>query len=329
MADFVVAEHADFNIAERVRGTARIGIVGEAVLRAQFAVDLIEDDAKFAGIVWEEHGAARGFCDGLQSVLTGGVAAVFVFHGPNENSVNKRVRADGRFASSVKIGAAGGLAAVGDEDNDVTAFPLLRSEAARPENNRIIDGGSRAGRNLADSVLELGDAVGEFGDVRNVLVKTKDGEAIPGTNHLLNEMSGGSALLGHADLRAEAGVNHESNVERLLSFPFKHFDFLRITFFLNLKCFDGKVGGGPIIFVEDADENVDEVYFDFDGGAALDRVVVRFHSVRGLRSFSRCRFVFLRPGRAIGIILRPRETWNRHCEKAQICGGAEGCGQHW
>ena len=65
MADFIVAEDADFDVAERIGGAARIGIVGEAVLRAEFAVDLIENNAEVRGAIGKKHGAASGFSNGL------------------------------------------------------------------------------------------------------------------------------------------------------------------------------------------------------------------------------------------------------------------------
>src|SRR5690349_8068145 len=119
VADLVIAEHSYVDVAKRIGGAARIGIVGQAVLGAQFAIDLIEDDAEFAGIIGEKHGATSCFGDGLQGVLAGGVAPVFVFYGANQNRVEQSVRANSCFASGVKIGAARGLASVGDEDDDV------------------------------------------------------------------------------------------------------------------------------------------------------------------------------------------------------------------
>jgi len=48
-------------------------------------------------------------------------------------------------------------------------------------------------------------------------------------------------------LGAEARVNHERKVERLLSFAFENFNFLRIAFFDNLKGFDRQVCGGRLL----------------------------------------------------------------------------------
>src|SRR5690348_4653000 len=127
MADFVVTENANFDIAQRIGRAARIGIVGEPILRAKLAVDLIEDDAKFSGIVREEHCAAGRFRNGLKRVLAGGVATVFVLNGANQDCIEQSVGANGSFAGGVKVGAAGGFAAVGYENDNVASLALLRS----------------------------------------------------------------------------------------------------------------------------------------------------------------------------------------------------------
>ena len=65
VADFVIAEDADVDVSKRVSGAARIGVIGKTVLRAKFAIDLIENDAKFGEAVGKEHGASGGFRNGL------------------------------------------------------------------------------------------------------------------------------------------------------------------------------------------------------------------------------------------------------------------------
>ena len=62
---FVVAENADVDVSKRISGAARIGVIGETVLSAKLAIDLIENDAKFGEAVGKEHGASGGFRNGL------------------------------------------------------------------------------------------------------------------------------------------------------------------------------------------------------------------------------------------------------------------------
>ena len=151
---------------------------------------------------------------------------------------------------------------------------------------------------------------------------------ITGANDLLDEMSGGGALCGHADLGAEARVNHERKVERLLSFAFENFNFLRITFFDNLKGFDRQVCGGTIVVIENADENVYEIDLHFDGGATLNGVVRSHNSVIRLGRFASGAFVFLRPGRTIGVLLRNAAKRQSNGEQTEAEGGAQGCRRH-
>src|SRR5215468_11209619 len=129
MTYLVIAEDADVDVAKRVSRTARVGVVGETVLRAEFAVDLVKDDAEVGSGVREKHGSARGFRDGLQGVLACGVAATFIFDGANQNRIKQRVGADGGFARVFEIGPARSFASVGNENDDMAAFALLRGEA--------------------------------------------------------------------------------------------------------------------------------------------------------------------------------------------------------
>ena len=65
VADFVVAEDADVDVSKRISRATRIGVIGETVLSAKLAIDLIENDAKFGEAVGKEHGAPGGFRNGL------------------------------------------------------------------------------------------------------------------------------------------------------------------------------------------------------------------------------------------------------------------------
>src|SRR5262249_11698271 len=129
MTHFVIAENADIDVAEGVGRTARVGIVGKAVLGAEFAVDLIEDDAEVGSGVREEHGATRGFRDCLQGMFTSGIAAAFVFYGADQNRIEQRVGADGRLSRGFEIGTARRFAAVGNENDNGAGFTPLRGEA--------------------------------------------------------------------------------------------------------------------------------------------------------------------------------------------------------
>src|SRR5260370_21430705 len=104
-----------------VGGAARIGIVSEEILGAEFAVNAIEDGAEFLRRVGIEHGAAGGVGHGFEGVFTGGVAAVFVFHGADDDGVKERVGEDGGLAGGVEGGGAGGFTGVGDQVDDAGA----------------------------------------------------------------------------------------------------------------------------------------------------------------------------------------------------------------
>ncbi len=149
----------------------------------------------------------------------------------------------------------------------------MRAEAAGTENDGIVNGGACAGRNFADGVLKRGNLVRIVGHPGDVFIEAEDGEVVAGANDLLDEVGGSGALGGHADLRAKTRVDHKREVERLVSFPFENFNFLGITFFGELKRFDGQIGRGAIVFVEYADENVDEVYLLLNSRAALHGIV--------------------------------------------------------
>ena len=261
-------------------------------------------------------------------MLTGGIAAAFILYCANQNRIEKRIRANRGFSRGLEIGVARGFAAVGDEDDDMAAFPFLRGEAFGAEDDGVVNGRACTGSNSADSVLENGDFIGVIGDASDVFVETENGEAIARSNDLLDEMSGGGALGGHFDLRAEAGVNHEREVERLLCFPFENFDFLRIAFLGDLEGFDGKIGRRAIVFVEDADKNVDQIDPYLDRGAALNRIVGGGNGVLGLGGFAGRGLVLLRPGRAVRVLLRCARMRKSSGEQAEADGGTQGCGRH-
>src|SRR6202158_3152490 len=131
MADVVAGRgDGDLDGAVGVGGAARGGIVGQEILGAELAVDAIEDGAQLLGLVGIEHGAARGVGHGFQSVFTSGVAPAFVFHRADDDGVKQRVGAYGFLASRVEVGAAGGFARVGDQEDDAAAVVSTASERA-------------------------------------------------------------------------------------------------------------------------------------------------------------------------------------------------------
>ena len=100
MADLVGAVDFDLDVAVGVGGAARFGVVAEAVLRAEFAIDAIEDAVEFLELIGIEHGAAHGVGDGVERVLAGGVAAAFVFHRAHDDRIEQRAGLHGGFACS-------------------------------------------------------------------------------------------------------------------------------------------------------------------------------------------------------------------------------------
>jgi len=106
------------------------GVVGQEILGTELAVDVIEDGSQLLGRVGIEHGAAGGVGHGFQSMFTGGVAAAFAFHRADDDGVKQRVGAYGLFARHVEVGAAGGFARVGNQDDDAAAVVCTASERA-------------------------------------------------------------------------------------------------------------------------------------------------------------------------------------------------------
>src|SRR5712691_7279495 len=168
MAGVVVAENFDFDGAVGVGGAAGIGIVGEAVLRAQFAVDAVKDAAQLLCRVGIEHGAAGRVGHGFEGMLTGGVAAAFVFHGADDDSVEERVGARCFPAGRVEVRTAGGFPGVGDQDDDAAAVVAAAFERASAEKNGVVDRGAGAGRYPANRGLQSGDIVGKRSGLSDV-----------------------------------------------------------------------------------------------------------------------------------------------------------------
>ena len=64
---------------------------------------------------------------------------------------------------------------------------------------------------------------------------------------------------------AEAGIDHEREIEWLLRFGLEDGELLFDAFLENLEGFAREIGSGAIVIVEDAGEHVDQldVYPDF------------------------------------------------------------------
>src|ERR1700674_204170 len=101
-------------------------------------------------------------------MFAGGVAAAFAFHGADDDGVKERVGEDGFLAGGIEVGAAGGFAGVGDEDDDATAIVAAAFEGTGAEEHGIIDGSTCAGGNPSDSSLQIGDVIGKRSDLGDV-----------------------------------------------------------------------------------------------------------------------------------------------------------------
>jgi len=349
----VAGGDGDDDGAVGVGGAARVGIVGEAILGAEFAVDAVEDGGEVLGGVGKEHGAAGGVGHGFEGVFAGGVAAAFIFDGANDDGVDEGVGADGGLAGGFEVVAAGGFAGVGDEDDDAAAFVAALLERARAQDHGVIDGGAGAIGNFPHGPLQKGHVIGEAGALVDVFIEGEDGQAVAGAQDLTDEMGGGFLLEADLFVGAETGVDHQCKIERLRSFGLEDFDFLLNAFLKELKNFLGKIGSGAIFIVEDADEDIDEIDVDLNAATLFGRVlrIVRggrwggldnlaglaygrrggSRSVRRSGSSVRGRTGFLRPGRAVGLVLGGDHSNEQENENGQERSGAraEGCHRHW
>ncbi len=80
-------------------------------------------------------------------------------------------------------------------------------------------------------------------------------------------MGGGFLLEADFLVGAQAGVDHDRQVQRLSGLGLEPVDLLLNAFFKQLKGLFGKVRRRPVLFVEDADENIDEIDVDADAAA--------------------------------------------------------------
>ena len=86
---------------------------------------------------------------------------------------------------------------------------------------------------------------------------------------MADETCGGFLLEADFFVRAEARVDHEGEVERLLCFGFEDFDLLFDAFFEDVKRLARDIDGGTIVFVENTGEDANELHVDADAAALL------------------------------------------------------------
>ena len=344
----VVAGKGDGNLdgAVGVGGSARSGIVGQEILGAELAVDAIEDGTQLLGRVGIEQSTAGGFGHGFQRVFAGGVAPAFIFHGADDDGVKKRIGADGFLASGVEVGLAGGFACVGDEDDDAAVVVPAAFQRASAEKHGVVNRSAGPSRNPANRRLQIGDVIRKRCNLRHVFIERENGQPVAGPQYLANKMGG--AFLLEADLLvgAQAGVDHDRQVQGLRSLGLESVDLLFNALFKELESLPGKVGGGAVFLVKDADKNIDEIDVDADaaalGGGLLG--IVPGGRRPGLDDFSgfplrrragggvgaNAGFRLLRPGRAVGLVLgkctrREKQRWDGH---EQLRVGVKGCHRH-
>src|SRR6266568_3821230 len=321
VADLVIAgDDFDFDGTVAIGGAAGIGVVAEAVLGAQLAVNAIEDGAKVLSRVGIEHGAAGGVGHGFERVFAGGVAPAFVFHRADDDGVEQRVGAHRFLAGGVEVGAAGGFAGIGDEDDDAAAIVATALEGAGAKKDGVVNRGARAGRYPANGGLQSGNVVREGGDLGDVFIKREHGEAVARAQNLADEVRGGFLLEGDFLVRAQAGVDHQGEVQRLRSLGLENIDLLRHAFFKKLEGFAREIRSRAIVVVQDAHQDVDEIDVDADAAALSGGILrifrrggrrglddlSRFARGRGSGSLTGCGsrgLGLLRPGRTIRLVL--------------------------
>ena len=207
-------------------------------------------------------------------MLTSGVAAAFVFHWADDDGVKKRVGEDGFLAGRLEVGATGGFARVGDQDDDAAAIIATAFERARTEKHSVVNRSSGAGRHLANRRLQLGNVIRKGCKLCHVFIKRKNGQAIAPAQHLADKVGGGFLLEADLFVGAQAGIDHDRQVQRLGSFRLELVDLLLHAFFKQLEGLPGKVRRGAIFVVEDADKNIHKIDVDADAATlGSDRVL--------------------------------------------------------
>src|SRR5712691_1812465 len=307
VADLVFPGDFDFDAAVSVRRPARIGVVAQAVLRAQLAIDAVEDGVELLRGVGKKHRPAHGVGDGFKGMLASGVAAAFVFYRANHDGVEERAGTHRFLARGVEVAAAGGFTGVRHQNDDAAAVFATAPKGARTQQNGVVNRCACAVGEVAHSGLQRGYIVGEAGHLGDVFVDRINRQAIAGTKNLVYEMRGGLLLESNLFVSTKAGVDHQRQIERQLRFGFEDVDFLLGAFFEEPEELAWQVGCWAIVFVEYANQDVHEV--DVDANAAPLRTSLLPIVVGSCwRFWCGIAFRFLCPGRAVGLVLSASEV---------------------
>src|SRR5947209_8376474 len=101
--------------------------------------------------------------------------------------------------------------------------------------------------------------VREVCQLRDGIGKLEYCDAVAGTHHLANKVRGSIGLEMKLLLLAEAGIHHQSQIERLLSLRLEQFDLLRLAFLINFKLVARKIRSGAIVLVQNAGNHADKI----------------------------------------------------------------------
>src|SRR5215469_8642244 len=99
----VARQHLHFNCTVGIGGPARIRVVSQPVLRPEFVVNTVKYNGQLLGGTREKHRATCSFGDGLERMLPGGVAAIFVLHRAHHDGIEQDSRPQGRLSRRLKI----------------------------------------------------------------------------------------------------------------------------------------------------------------------------------------------------------------------------------
>jgi hypothetical protein len=92
----------------------RVWIVTKQILRAQLAIDAIKHCVELLKIVEDKERSTRAIGDCNERMFAGGIAAVLIFHGPDDDRIKQSARPDCRAPRVVKLRNARRLPAIGN-----------------------------------------------------------------------------------------------------------------------------------------------------------------------------------------------------------------------
>ena len=87
-------------------------------------------------------------------MFAGGVAATLVLHCSNDDGVKQRIHSNRFAAGGIKIGMAGGFAAIRDQDDYLPPIRSLFRKRLGPKKNRIVNRGPSSRRDAPDRLLQ-------------------------------------------------------------------------------------------------------------------------------------------------------------------------------